>query len=145
MARKNKAAASAVVENSTSPATVTETQAPVADVTSTEAPVVTSKGKRLVKRTNVPWRRKYYFLDEAKYAETEEVRKTKASQIQLMLKYMAENGLTDVDHANQGDAICSGAIAKGYVKTKINPPVLFAYYRKDMEQLGLVFAGYNIV
>lgn len=103
-----------------------------------------AKVKKFTKRTNVPWQRKYYYLDMVKYAETEEIRRKKASQIQLMLKYMAENELTEENKAKQGDAICSGAIEKGYVKTKINPPVLFAYYRKDMEQLGLVFAGYNI-
>lgn len=105
--------------------------------------VVTASGAVLVKKTNVPWRRKFYFVDEKVYAETEELRKTKASQIQLMLKSMVETKKISAETSAMGDKICSDAIAGG-LKTKISPPVLFAYYRKDMEQLGLVFAGYNM-
>lgn len=122
---------------------VVETKA-VANVANNEPVVATTKGLRLVKRTNLPWRRKYYYLDPIRYVETESERKQVASQIQLMLKYMAEKGLTNVESARQGSTICAGAIETGYVRTKIDPPVLFAYYRKDMERLGLVFAGYNI-
>lgn len=100
--------------------------------------------KNLVKNTNIPWRRKYYFLDLSVYqSKSEEIKKV-ASQVQLMLKYMAEAGLTSDEDAEQGQTIASDAIAAGYVKTKIEPNVLFAYYRKTMEAYGLVFAGYNL-
>lgn len=114
-----------------------------ADVTKTETPVVSTKGKRLVKRTNVPWRRKYYFLDVAKFEENSEAVKKAPNQVQIILRHMFDKKITDVDASLMGTDICSGAIENG-LKTKINPPVLFAYYRADMERLGLVFAGYNM-
>lgn len=104
----------------------------------------TKPQKRLVKNTNVPWRRKYYFVDVEKYTEVQEELKGVASQVQLMLKYMVEHGMTSADMSEQGGTIAGGAINTGYVKSKIEPEVLFAYYRAKMEQYGLVFAGYNL-
>lgn len=100
--------------------------------------------KRLVKNTNIPWRRKYYYLDLDAYAECKEELNKVASQVQLMLKYMYDANMTSSDDAEQGITIAGAAINNGYVKSKIEPHVLFAYYRKTMEQYGLVFAGYNI-
>lgn len=100
--------------------------------------------KKLIKNTNIPWRRKFYFLDVEAYEENREKLKKSASQVQLMLKYMYDYNVTSVNEAAQGKDIASAAIAKGYIKTKIEPHVLFAYYRSTMERYGLVFAGYNI-
>lgn len=100
-------------------------------------------GKRLVKNTNLPWKRKFYYLDQLTYEiRMEEVRKA-PTQVQLILKSMLEEGTVDEESSEMGVTICSAAIANG-LKTKIEPHVLFAYYRKDMEELGLVFAGYNV-
>ena len=116
----------------------------VANVANNEVKVVAKKnGKTLVKRTNVPWRRKYYYLDVAKFEEMSAERKKSANQIQIMLQHMFDKKITDADTSMMGTDICAGAIENG-LKTKINPPVLFAYYRADMERLGLVFAGYNL-
>lgn len=140
----NTAAKTKTAKIAKSPKTEKPAKKTVANVANETPVVATTSGVQLTKRTNIPWRRKFYFLDADKYAETEEDRKKVASQIQLMLKYMAENGLTSVESSQDGTHICTGAVDKGYVKTKINPPVLFAYYRKDMEKFGLTFAGYNV-
>ncbi len=103
-----------------------------------------TKTRRLVKNTNLPWRRKYYYVDVERYEETAEERKKVASQVQLMLKFMIDREMVDADSAEQGVTIAGQAINTGAVKSKIEPHVLFAYYRKTMEQYGLVFAGYNL-
>lgn len=100
--------------------------------------------KKVVKRTNMPWRRKFYHLDLAKYGEKAEEVKKSPNQVQLILRYMAENDMTSVESTKTGPDICGAAVASGFIKTKIDPPVLFAYYRKDMEALGLTFDGYNV-
>lgn len=103
-----------------------------------------AKPKRnLVKNTNVPWRRKFYYVDIDNYEMTSEQRSKAPAQVQLLLKYMVDNQMTSSEAAEQGVTIASSAINSGYVKSKIDAPVLFAYYRVEMEALGLVFAGYN--
>lgn len=104
----------------------------------------TKPAKRLVKNTNIPWRRKYYFLDVERYEANKEELNKVAGQARLILKFMYENDFTGIDAAAQGETIAEAAIAKGYIKTPIEPKALFAYYRRVMEQYGLVFAGYNL-
>lgn len=104
---------------------------------------VAKTGKKLVKNTNIPWKRKYYFVDVRKYELNGPSVAKAPSQVQLILKSMIENGMIDVENTAMGVDIVSAAI-RGGLKTKIEPHVLFAYYRKDMEKLGLVFAGYNL-
>jgi len=103
----------------------------------------TKPQRRLVKNTNVPWRRKFYFIDVDRYEEMQEHVKKSPTQVQLILKSMLVEGTASPDTAEQGLTICSSAIKNG-LRTKIEPHVLFAYYRKEMENLGLVFAGYNL-
>lgn len=105
--------------------------------------VATKPKKNLVKRTNIPWRKKFYYLDLDRYSEMSDAVKKSATQVQLILKSMADHKLTDPEASEMGVTICSKAIADG-MKTKIEPHVLFAYYRSTMEDLGLVFAGYNL-
>lgn len=109
-----------------------------------QAIVEAAPTKNLVKNTNIPWRRKFYFLDIDTYIASSEVLKKEASQVQLMLKYMYDAGITSLDDAAQGMTIANEAIAKGYIKTKIEGHVLFAYYVRRMEQYGLTFAGYDV-
>lgn len=42
-----------------------------------------------------------------------------------------------------GSMIQSRSIEEGYVRSKIDPPVLFAYYRKKMEEFGLIHVEYD--
>ncbi len=103
-------------------------------------------GKRLVKNTNIPWKPKFYYLDNDKYNEVKtsgELAKA-PMQVQLMLKSMVVQEMFEAEMAEQGGSIAGYAINKGLVKTSIEPHVLFAYYRSKMEKLGLVFAGYDV-
>ena len=54
------------------------------------------------------------------------------NQVQLILKWMA-------DHPTpaRGGEIIEAMIAAGAIRTKIDPPVLFAYYRRLMEKVGM--------
>lgn len=95
---------------------------------------------------NTPWARKFYYVDVAAYeAAKAEGRLAKAPmQVQLLLRFTVERGITDKRQAQQGSSVASVAVSSGFVKTVIEPHVLWAYYRSKMEQLGLVFAGYNV-
>lgn len=98
------------------------------------------------KSGNVPWRRKFYHLDRKKF---EQVVKDKsitnlAPQARMTLKWMYENDVTVADNALDGPTIQASAIKAKYLRTRIKPAPLFAYYRKKMEDYGLIFTGYNI-
>lgn len=95
---------------------------------------------------NAPWQRKYYYLSVPDYQEAKTDGRLAKSpmQIQLMLKYMLEAGVTSPAKAATGTSVSQQAVAKRYLVTKIEPHVLFAYYRKKMDALGLTFAGYNM-
>lgn len=117
-----------------------------ANVESVKEDKAASKGRKLVKKTNLnlPWRRKYYYINVRVYELKAELVATMPSQVQLMLKSMIAEGTVDEENAEMGTAIASAAISRGGLKTKIEPHVLFAYYRSKMERVGLVFAGYNL-
>lgn len=115
-----------------------------ANKTAAKQDVAASKGKKLVKNTNLPWKRKFYFLNVRAYELRSEIVKKAPAQVQLILKSMIEAGTTNAESAAMGTEIASYAIIKGGLKTKIEPHVLFAYYRKEMEKLGLEFAGYDM-
>lgn len=95
---------------------------------------------------NTPWARKFYYVNVAAYeAAKAEGRVAKAPmQVQLLLRFTVERGITNRKQAQQGSSVASVAVSSGFVKTVIEPHVLWAYYRSKMEQLGLVFAGYNV-
>ena len=96
---------------------------------------------------NSPWQRKYYFLDVRQYQQCKSAGDLAKApmQVQLLLKYMAECSVTSRRTSLQGLDIASRAVAKGFLRTVIEPHVLFAYYRKRMEVYGLTFAGYGSV
>jgi len=78
---------------------------------------------------NQPFRQKIYALTNL---APELAVRAAPMQVQLILKYMA-----DYEVEGTGKEIVEGAIAEGYLKTKIDPPVLFAYYRRLLEKLGV--------
>ena len=90
---------------------------------------------------NLPWAKKFYYVDLEAY-EAADLSK-QPNQLKLILAHMAESGCTDADHSEQGGPIVAEMVAAGF-KTKIDPPVLFAYYRSTMENFGLVFAGWGV-
>lgn len=95
---------------------------------------------------NTPWAAKFYYVDvEAYDAAREHGSVAKAPmQVQLMLKFLVERGVTSRKQAERGSSVAVVAVSTGYVKTVIEPHVLFAYYVRKMELLGLTFAGYDL-
>jgi hypothetical protein len=69
------------------------------------------------------------------YVDTKRVRSTKGpAQLQGMIKWMIDNGVTSAETAMQGALIGSKAIEDGFVLTnKLTGPVIFAYYIRRME------------
>lgn len=93
---------------------------------------------------NVPYARKYYYLNNDVAEVILEARKKAPNQVRLMFKYMTTAGITSEKKAATGPDIAGGAINTGMLVTKLDPAVLFAYYRRAMETLGLVFAFYGV-
>lgn len=92
---------------------------------------------------NVPYARKYYYLNNDVADVILEARKKAPNQVRLMFKYMTTAGIIKEAKAGTGPDIALGAIQSGMLVTKLEPAVLFAYYRRAMETLGLVFAFYG--
>lgn len=82
------------------------------------------------------WRIKSYFVDTTKFNETVTDLSKAPNQVQIMMRYFAQNYNT-AESAAQGKVMCSAAIEHGGLKTVIEPAVLFAYYRSTMEKFGL--------
>jgi hypothetical protein len=57
-----------------------------------------------------------------------------------MMAHFADKFSKEADAA-QGKIMCQSAIDNGGLKTVIDPAVLFAYYRRKMETLGLKLRG----
>jgi len=97
----------------------------------------TAANRKGNKSGNVPWRRKNYFLDVDAYTAASEQVSKAPNQVQLILKSMVNHDLTSpLSHAS-GAQIAKYAIEDG-MATKIEPAVLFAYYRRVFETLGVV-------
>lgn len=87
---------------------------------------------------NSPFRHKFYYL--ASPAQTEEYKAAVAAapmQVQLLLKYMVAGKVTKETKARTGGEIAGNAISQGFLKTRIAPENLFAYYRRLLEALGV--------
>lgn len=96
--------------------------------TKTEAQAPVKKG----------WRIKRYYIDLKVFNDKDvQANLSKApNQVQIMMKHFAES-FGDEGKADQGRVLCQSAIDKAGLKTVIEPHVLFAYYRKRMEEYGL--------
>lgn len=107
---------------------------------------VEGKVRRKPTNLNTPWQRKYYYVNEAAYeaAKANGLVAKAPMQVQLILKFMIKTGIVSYKQSQQGSSIASVAVSTGALVTIIEPHVLFAYYRKKMEILGLTFAGYNV-
>lgn len=104
--------------------------------------VKTKKPRRIFSQyKNKPWQKKFYHLDVDAYAAADLTKQP--NQLKLILKWMSENHITDADASMQGGTIVQRMKDAG-LQTKIDAPVLFAYYRSTMEAFGLVFTGYDI-
>lgn len=96
---------------------------------------------------NVPFKRKFYMLDasvsnESTWTEQYKIAFNAApKQVRHILKYMANAGLTSKDQSNTGPSIAEDAKVFGELKSVIDGDKLFAYYRRAMETLGLIYVG----
>lgn len=106
----------------------------------------TKPARRRGTNLNTPWAPKFYYVDVARYeaAKTEGHVAKAPMQVQLMLRFMVDRGIASRGQAQRGSSISTVAVSSGFVKTVIEPHVLFAYYVRRMEALGLVFAGYDL-
>lgn len=82
------------------------------------------------------WRIKEYFVNLDVYNMNKEQLAKSPNQVQIMVNHFATK-YVDVASAAQGRIMCQSAIDEGGLRTVIEPHVLFAYYRKTMEQFGL--------
>lgn len=92
------------------------------------------------KSGNIPWRKKPYMIDEETFTDrvaTGEVAKA-PNQVQLILRGMIEMGFTSPDRARIGKDIIDALKQAGKLNTTIPSASLFAYYRRAMEELGVV-------
>lgn len=96
----------------------------VKTVTKSEENVVVKKG----------WRIKEYYvnLEQLKLSDTSKC----PNQVQIILREMSER-FNSTETAAQGKIVIESAIKNSSLKTVIDPAVLFAYYRKYMENYGL--------
>ena len=86
------------------------------------------------------WRIKSYFIDIKKYESAKTELAKSPNQVQIMVNHFATKFVGE-ESAAQGRVMCQSAIDEGGLKTVIEPHVLFAYYRKTMEQFGLCLRG----
>ena len=92
---------------------------------------------------NAPFQPKLYALDVALENPLTWTAEYKASfdaapaQACLIIRYMSENGVVG-DEGLRGCEIVEQAISKGYLKTKIEPAALYAFYARLLQALGVV-------
>lgn len=92
------------------------------------------------KSGNVPWRRKHYALDVEVYAQAQAAGTIDQApnQVRLILKGMAELNLTSPGRSRIGKDIIDALKQESKLNTTIPSASLFAYYRRAMEELGVV-------
>lgn len=100
------------------------------------APVAAPVAETPVKKG---WRIKKYYIDMEAYEAAKPELAKAPNQVQIMVNWFAHMA-GGKDLAEQGRVLCQDAIDKGGLKTVIEPHVLFAYYRKRMEDFGLRLA-----
>lgn len=98
---------------------------------------VIRKGRNL--SGNAPWRRKFYYLNPVAYANAKGKVDKAPGQVRIILRTMMEHGITSNGEAEQGVTVVDIAKDDG-MRTSIGSANLFAYYRRTMEDLGLVHA-----
>lgn len=98
--------------------------------------MITKTKETKVETKKKGWRIKEYYVDPKSYkAATDELAKA-PNQVRIMMAHFADK-FADAGKAAQGRVLCQSAIDNAGLKTVIEPHVLFAYYRKRMEQYGL--------
>lgn len=78
-----------------------------------------------------PWQGKVYAMGKGFNPASEDFASA-PKQVRGMMRHIAEKKLR-----GRGKELCESAIKAGAVKSKIKPDILFAYYARKMESLGL--------
>jgi hypothetical protein len=86
------------------------------------------------------WRIKQYYIDLKAYEASKAELSKAPNQVQIMVNHFATK-FNEPSTAAQGRIMCQSSIDEAGLKTVIEPHVLFAYYRKTMEQFGLRLAN----
>jgi hypothetical protein len=89
--------------------------------------------------TAKPFQGKVYGLTD-KFSPASEDFASAPKQVRGIMRYMHDKKVK-----GRGGDICQAAIKEGYVKSKIDPPVLFAYYARKMESLGMELVEINVI
>jgi hypothetical protein len=86
---------------------------------------------------NLPYQPKQYALREIHLEGA-------CKQIRGIFSFMQAHDLLEINGRSlSGPTIAQGAVDEGYLTTKSDPAVIFAYYAREMERRGLVFVGYD--
>lgn len=97
--------------------------------------------KQTARRTgnlgNVPYRVKYYRLAAVRNIRTSF--KDAPKQVKALICAMYKSCQEPMTGAQIGQL----AVELGYLKTKQDPHLIWAYYRKQLETFGLEFVGYG--
>jgi hypothetical protein len=107
-------------------------------VTSTETtPAKAPRRVRTGNSGNLPYQPKQYALREINLDKA-------PKQIRGIFAFMQKHALLEINGRSlSGPAIAQGAVDEGYLVTKSDPAVIFAYYAREMERRGMVFVGYD--
>jgi hypothetical protein len=93
--------------------------------------------KRVGSSGNKPYRVKYYRLAAPRNIRSSF--KTAPQQVKAIICAMYKSEESEMT----GNEIGQLAVELGFLKTKQDPHLIFAYYRKQLEVYGLEFAGYG--
>jgi len=94
------------------------------------------KPRRVGKSGNLPYQPKQYALAELHLEGA-------CKQVRGLMAFMQAHALLQVNGRSlSGPTIARGAVDEGYIVTKSDPAVIFAYYAREMERRGMVFVGY---
>ena len=85
---------------------------------------------------NRPYECKFYYITQTSTALK------LPKQVVDIFKAMYDAGATGLYTSMTGPQIAEYAVSRGYLVTKSDPAVIFAYYARLMEKNGMVFAGY---
>lgn len=102
-----------------------------------ETGAVIRKGRNL--SGNTPWKAKHYYYDAS--LTDPAALEAAPNQVKLILKYMQSAEITESSSALRGFHIVEGAKRAGVLSSRIPSANLFAYYRRLMEALGLIYVG----
>lgn len=114
---------------------------------------VIRKGVRF--NNNIPFQHKYYFVHPrvAQLSQNPELAKSESDkvtvealkaappQVRAIVTAMAKGGMTTAQDSGTGGEIVDQAKALNLITSKIESRMLFAYYRRVLERVGVIHAG----